>query len=70
MYFGDRHIPVLHLVGLLVLTLKRDQVSAITRFDHTTLERFKLPRTLTAAEWCRLAESRVSVPGTAARHMG
>ena len=50
MYFGDRHTPVLHLVGLLVLTLKRDQVSAITRFDHTTLERFKLPRTLTAAE--------------------
>jgi len=50
MYFGDRHTPVLHLVGLLVLTLNGDQVSAITRFDHAALERFKLPRTLTAAE--------------------
>ena len=50
MYFGDRHAPVLHLVGLLVLTLNGDQVSAITRFDHTALERFKLPRTLAAAE--------------------
>jgi len=49
-YFGDRHTPVLDLVGLLVLSLNGDHVSATTRFDHTAVERFKLPRTLTAAE--------------------
>ena len=50
MYFEDRRAPVLHLVGLLVLTLSGDQISAITRFDHTALERFTLPRTLPLAK--------------------
>ena len=48
MYFGDRSAPVLHLLGLFVLTLSGDRIAAITRFDHTALGRFKLPRTIPA----------------------
>jgi RNA polymerase sigma-70 factor (ECF subfamily) len=33
-------------MGLLVLTLAGDQISAITRFDNSVLPRFGLPRTL------------------------
>jgi RNA polymerase sigma-70 factor, ECF subfamily len=46
MYFEDPRAGVLRLVGLLVLTLDKDGISAITRFDHTALEAFDLPRSL------------------------
>ncbi len=45
-YERDRHSPVLHANGMLVLTLAGDQVSAITRFDTSVLPRFGLPRSL------------------------
>ena len=45
-YVRDRHAPVLHANGLLVLTLAGDRVSAITRFDPSVLARFGLPRSL------------------------
>ena len=35
-----------HAMGLLVLTLSGDRISAITRFDTSVLPRFGLPRTL------------------------
>jgi RNA polymerase sigma-70 factor (TIGR02960 family) len=50
MYFEDARAGVLHLVGLLVLTLDGDRIAAITRFDHSVLDRFDLPRTL-ARSW-------------------
>ncbi len=45
MYYEDARARVLRLVGLLVLTLEGDQIAAITRFDHSVLDRFDLPRT-------------------------
>jgi len=45
-YVRDPQAPVLHAIGLLVLTLAGDQISAITRFDTSTLAYFGLPRTL------------------------
>jgi RNA polymerase sigma-70 factor (TIGR02960 family) len=45
-YVRDRHAPVLHANGLLVLTLAGDRVGAITRFDPSVLARFGLPRSL------------------------
>jgi RNA polymerase sigma-70 factor (TIGR02960 family) len=45
-YERDRHSPVLHANGLLVLTLAGDRVSIITRFDTSVLPRFGLPRSL------------------------
>jgi RNA polymerase sigma-70 factor (ECF subfamily) len=33
-------------MGLLVLTLRGNKISAITRFDNSVLPRFGLPRTL------------------------
>ena len=42
----DRHAPVLHANGLIVLTLAGDQISTITRFDASVLLRFGLPRSL------------------------
>jgi RNA polymerase sigma-70 factor (ECF subfamily) len=36
-----------HAMGLLVFTLSGERVSEITRFDHTVLASFGLPRTLT-----------------------
>jgi hypothetical protein len=33
-------------MGMLVLTLARDQIAAITRFDNSVLARFGLPRKL------------------------
>jgi hypothetical protein len=45
-YVYDRHAPVLHANGLIVLTLARDQISTITRFDAGVLPRFGLPRSL------------------------
>jgi RNA polymerase sigma-70 factor (ECF subfamily) len=46
LYFPDRHGQVMHAVGLLVLTLAGDRVSAVTRFDNSVLTYFGLPRTL------------------------
>ena len=46
LYIGDRHAPVLHANGLLVLTLTGDRISMITRFDPSVLPRFGLPRSL------------------------
>jgi RNA polymerase sigma-70 factor (ECF subfamily) len=46
MFFEDARGQVLRLVGLLVLTLEGDQISAITGFDQSVLDRFDLPRTL------------------------
>ena len=45
-YERDRHTPVLHANGLIVLTLAGDRVSTITRFDTSVLPRFGLPRSL------------------------
>ena len=45
-YVRDSQAPVLHAIGLLVLTLAGDQISAITRFDTSTLAYFGLTRTL------------------------
>jgi len=45
-YVRDPQAPVMHAIGLLVLTLAGDQISAITRFDTSTLAYFGLPRTL------------------------
>ncbi len=45
-YVRDRHTPVLHASGLIVLTLAGDRVSMITRFDTSVLPRFGLPRSL------------------------
>lgn len=48
LYLPDPHAGVLHSVGLLVLTLAGDRISAITRFDTSSLHAFDLPRTLSA----------------------
>jgi RNA polymerase sigma-70 factor (TIGR02960 family) len=45
-YVRDPQAPVLHAIGLLVLTLAGDRISAITRFDTSMLAYFGLPRTL------------------------
>ncbi|HYB48416.1 MAG TPA: sigma-70 family RNA polymerase sigma factor [Streptosporangiaceae bacterium] len=45
-YVRDRHTPVLHANGLIVLTLAGDEISMITRFDTSVMPRFGLPRSL------------------------
>jgi len=45
-YMKDPHAEVLHATGLLVLTLRGNQVAAMTHFDPGVLSRFGLPRTL------------------------
>lgn len=46
-YVPDRHTPVAHAWGLMVLTLAGDSISAITWFSERSLfPRFGLPRTL------------------------
>ena len=45
-YVRDRHTPVLHASGLIVLTLAGARISMITRFDTSVLPRFGLPRSL------------------------
>jgi RNA polymerase sigma-70 factor (TIGR02960 family) len=46
-YERDRHSPIAHAHGLIVLTMEGDQVSALTRFlDNSLLPHFGLPRTL------------------------
>lgn len=46
LYVADPHAGLRRGVGLLVLTLAGEQISAITRFDPGLLERFGLPRTV------------------------
>jgi RNA polymerase sigma-70 factor (ECF subfamily) len=45
-YVRDPHAPILHAIGLLVLTLAGDRISAMTRFDTSMVAYFGLPRTL------------------------
>jgi RNA polymerase sigma-70 factor (ECF subfamily) len=45
-YLGDPHGAVLHANGLIVLTLRGDRISNITRFDNSVIPRFGLPRSL------------------------
>jgi RNA polymerase sigma-70 factor (ECF subfamily) len=45
-YLRDPLTKVAHANGLFVITLAGDQVSAVTRFDNTVIQRFGLPRTL------------------------
>jgi RNA polymerase sigma-70 factor (ECF subfamily) len=46
-YLQDPHAPIAHAAGLVVLTLQRDRIAAITRFlDNSIMPRFGLPRTL------------------------
>jgi len=47
-YVRDSQAPVLHAMGLLVLTLEGDQISALTRFESSVMPGFGLPRTLRA----------------------
>jgi RNA polymerase sigma-70 factor (TIGR02960 family) len=47
-YVSDPHAPVFHANGLMVVALAGTRVSALTRFDNSTLSRFGLPRTLPA----------------------
>jgi RNA polymerase sigma-70 factor (ECF subfamily) len=49
LYVPDPRAPVLHGVGLLVVTLAGDRVSAITRFDTVVFGCFGLPRTVTGS---------------------
>jgi RNA polymerase sigma-70 factor (ECF subfamily) len=47
LYLRDRHCPIAHGTGILVLTLRGEKISAITVFhDTSALARFGLPRTL------------------------
>lgn len=46
LYVRDPGGRVYHAMGMLVLTLAGDQISAITRFDNSVLARFGLPRKL------------------------
>jgi hypothetical protein len=46
-YLPDSHTPIAHAYGLMVLTLRRDEISAITWFgDRAVMAGFGLPRTL------------------------
>ncbi len=46
LYVTERHAPVAHANGLLVLTLTGARICALTRFDNSVLPHFGLPRTL------------------------
>src|SRR5580693_7020089 len=45
-YLRDPHGAVLHANGLIVLTLRGDRISIMTRFDNSVIARFGLPRSL------------------------
>jgi hypothetical protein len=45
-YVRDPHVPVLHAMGLLVVTLAGERICVMTLFDKSVLARFGLPRTL------------------------
>lgn len=46
LYLPDPHASVLHAMGVLVLTLTGNSISAITRFENSVLPFFGLPRKL------------------------
>lgn len=46
LYLPDPHAPILRTIGMLVLTLSGDRISAITRFESSMVTQFSLPRTL------------------------
>jgi RNA polymerase sigma-70 factor (ECF subfamily) len=47
LYLADRHSPIAHGLGILVLTVAGERISAITVFhDRWVLARFGLPRTI------------------------
>ncbi len=46
LYRHDPHAGVLHANGLMVVTVRGDAVSALTRFENSVLAPFGLPRTL------------------------
>ncbi len=46
LFLRDPHGAILHANGLIVLTLRSDQISIITRFDNSVIPRFGLPRSL------------------------
>jgi RNA polymerase sigma-70 factor, ECF subfamily len=46
LYLRDPRTPVLHATGLLVLSLRGEQICSITRFETSVLPCFGLPRTL------------------------
>ncbi|MBV9601785.1 MAG: nuclear transport factor 2 family protein, partial [Chloroflexi bacterium] len=45
-YLPDPRAPILHGIGLLVLTVAGDRISAMTRFESSLLSQFGLPRVL------------------------
>ena len=46
-YLRDPHAPVAHAYGLMVLTVRGEQVTAVTGFNDTAVfATFGLPRTL------------------------
>jgi hypothetical protein len=46
-YLPDMHTAIAHAYGLMVLTVRADQISAITWFaDRAVMARFGLPRTI------------------------
>ena len=49
-YVRDPHASILRANGLMVVTLAGNLVSALTRFDNSSLARFGLPRTLDVAD--------------------
>jgi RNA polymerase sigma-70 factor (ECF subfamily) len=46
LYVPDPNARILHAIGLLVLTLAGDRISAITHFETGVLSTFGLPRIL------------------------
>jgi RNA polymerase sigma-70 factor (ECF subfamily) len=46
LYLPDPNAPILRTIGMLVLTLSGDRISAITRFESSMVAQFGLPRTL------------------------
>ena len=49
LYVTERHVPIAHANGLLVLTLAGPRICALTRFDNSVLPHFGLPGTLAAS---------------------
>jgi hypothetical protein len=49
-YVSDSQTPLLHAMGLLVLTLEGEAISAITRFDNSVIPPFGLSRSLPSHE--------------------
>jgi hypothetical protein len=45
-YLRDPASRLARIIGLLVITVEGDRISAITRFENAVIARFGLPRTL------------------------